>query len=38
MNLYHAAKAFALQIGAGDVKVKHEGDTSQTANVVDAPF
>ena len=37
MNVYQAAKAFALQIGAGEVKVKHEGETSE-ATVVDAPF
>ena len=38
MNVYHAAKAFALQIGAGDVKVKHEGDVPTAGNVADAPF
>lgn len=37
MNVYHAAKAFAQQIGAGEVKVKHEGETTGAA-VVDAPF
>jgi hypothetical protein len=33
MNVYHAAKAFAQQISAGEVKVKHEGES--TATVVD---
>jgi hypothetical protein len=38
MNVYHAAKAFALQIGAGDVKVKHEGDAPQSGSAPAAPF
>ena len=26
MDLYHAAKAFAAQVGSGAVRVKHESD------------
>jgi len=37
MHVYQAAKAFAQQIGSGEVKVKHEGETAE-ASVVDAPF
>ena len=33
MNVYNAAKAFAAQIGAGEVKVKHEGDAPQSGDV-----
>lgn len=29
MNVYQAAKAFAAQIGAGEVKVKHEGEVAE---------
>ena len=33
MNVYQAAKAFATQIGAGEVKVKHEGESASTGDV-----
>jgi hypothetical protein len=33
MNVYSAAKAFAASIGAGEVKVKHEGEATQSGDV-----
>ena len=33
MNVYNAAKAFAASIGAGEVKVKHEGESASTGDV-----
>lgn len=36
MNVYQAAKAFATQIGAGEVKVKHEGEVTESGESV--PF
>jgi hypothetical protein len=37
INAYHAAKAFASQIGSGDVKVKHEGEGTESSSAA-APF
>jgi hypothetical protein len=37
MNQYAAAKAFAAQVGAGDVKVKHEHEGAGTSAEA-APF
>jgi hypothetical protein len=32
VNIFHAAKAFAQSVGAGDVKVKHDGETGASGN------
>jgi hypothetical protein len=36
MNVYHAAKAFAQSVNAGDVKVKHADEDASTGGP--APF
>jgi len=37
-SIYFAAKAFAQQVNAGDVRVKHEGEGSDATDLGPAPF
>jgi hypothetical protein len=38
MNVYHAAKAFAQSVHAGDVKVKHADDAMEGGSATPTPF